>query len=198
MQAVDFYPGAQPTHDSRGRRYVNDGKRRSVGRHLEETLPSPCPPGKYRTICADPPWEYESFVSLWPSGKKKAKRSLPYESMSLWEIGALPVGDFAEPDGCNLFLWTTNRYLPHAFPLLAYWGFEYRQTLTWAKPNAAPWSGSVAPNSTEFLLLACRSGGAGFVGRVRNSVITSRRLEHSAKPEAFIDLVETVSPGPYL
>ena len=45
VQAVDFYPGAQPTHDSRGRRYVNDGKRRSVGRHLEDYAAFPLPAG---------------------------------------------------------------------------------------------------------------------------------------------------------
>ncbi len=152
---------------------------------------------RYRTIVADPPWEYESFISLWPSRNKRAKRPLPYASMSLWEIGALPVDELADEAGCNLFLWTTNRYLPFAFPLLDHWGFEYRQTITWAKTNAAPWSGSVAPNSTEFLLLACR-GPSAMRGRVASSVVTHPKMEHSQKPEVFLDLVEQVSVGPYL
>lgn len=153
---------------------------------------------KYATIVADPPWEYDQFVSLWPTRDKKATRPLPYASMSLWEIGELPLDELADPSGCNLFLWTTNRYLPFAFPLLEHWGFEYRQTITWAKTNPAPWSGSVATHSTEFLLLACRSGGAGFTGREPASVLTHRRMEHSQKPEVFLDFVESVSPGPYL
>lgn len=37
VQAVDFYPGAMPEHDSRGRLYVNTGKRRALwGRHLDD------------------------------------------------------------------------------------------------------------------------------------------------------------------
>lgn len=151
---------------------------------------------RYRTIVADPPWEYGGFVSLWPSGEKQAHRRLPYSSMSLFEIAAMPIKDFAE-DNCNLFLWTTNRYLPLSFTLLSHWGFDYRQTITWAKTNPAPWSGSVAPNSTEFLLVGTR-GACGWLTRLESSVVSHRRLEHSQKPEIFLDLVESVSPGPYL
>lgn len=151
---------------------------------------------KYRTIVCDPPWEYAGFVSLWPDRSKKAKRELPYASMTLWEIAELPVAEWAQDD-CNLFLWTTNRYLPFAFSLLEHWEFEYRQTLTWVKTNPAPWSGSLAPHSTEFLLASTR-GNAGYTMRAEASVLTHRRLAHSQKPEAFLDLVEQVSPGPYL
>ncbi len=39
-----------------------------------------------------------------------------------------PDGDLAIPaaDDCILWCWTTHRFLPHAFPLLAAWGFEYK------------------------------------------------------------------------
>lgn len=150
----------------------------------------------HRTIVVDPPWEYSGFVSLWPDGSKEANRDLPYSSMSLYEMAALPIGEWADAD-CNLFLWTTNRYLPFAFPLLDHWGFDYRQTITWAKTNPAPWSGSIAPHSTEFLLVATR-GRSGYTGRLASSVVTHRRLSHSEKPEVFLDLIESVSPGPYL
>lgn len=37
VQAVDFYPGAMPELDTRGRVYVNTGKRRALwGRHLDD------------------------------------------------------------------------------------------------------------------------------------------------------------------
>lgn len=46
VQAVDFYPGAQPERDSRGRLYVNTGTRRALwGRHLEDYAAFPLPAG---------------------------------------------------------------------------------------------------------------------------------------------------------
>ena len=133
---------------------------------------------------------------------------LPYESMTVEEICALPVAECGADD-CRLFLWTTNRYLPDAFKVLAAWGFEYKQTLTWRKTgNPSPFGGSVAPNHAEYLLVAVR-GKPKRLARLKSSVIdapaaapgksrggTKRR--HSAKPELFLDLVEQVSPGPYV
>jgi N6-adenosine-specific RNA methylase IME4 len=112
---------------------------------------------KYRTIVVDPPWGYsEGFVTQsrspgrW-SGDVTTK-PLPYPSMTVGEIEALPVRDLAFRD-CRLFLWTTNRYLPFAFKIVGVWGFIYKQTLTWKKTDAL--NGSIAPNS-EFLIVATR------------------------------------------
>jgi hypothetical protein len=42
VQAVDFYAGAQPEHDTRGRVYVNTGARRALwGKHLADYEPFP-------------------------------------------------------------------------------------------------------------------------------------------------------------
>jgi hypothetical protein len=44
VQAVDFYPGAMPERDSRGRAYVNTGSRRALrGRHLDDYAAFPHP-----------------------------------------------------------------------------------------------------------------------------------------------------------
>ena len=43
----------------------------------------------------------------------KQRKALPYPSMTVSQIRALPVGDLATADAV-LFLWTTNRYLKHA------------------------------------------------------------------------------------
>ncbi len=168
--------------------------------------------GEYQTIVADPPWEYEGFATAptpihgTPGPVKVA--GLPYESMTLEEIAALPVSDWAAKD-CRLFFWTTNRYLPDAFPIVAGWGFTYKQTLTWRKTgNPSPFGGSVAPNHAEFLLVATR-GAPKVVSRLRSSVVDApaaapgkRRKgagrKHSAKPDAFLDFIEQVSAGPYL
>lgn len=154
---------------------------------------------RYRTIVADPPWEYpEGFAtrSRTPGKWTGPVRhyTLPYASMPVEDIMALPVHDLAERDA-RLFLWTTNRFLEDAFDVIRAWRFKYRQTLTWKKLDGL--SGSVAPNS-EFLLVAAR-GAPGLLSRLPNAVIErSQTKEHSRKPDVFLDLIEQVSPGPYL
>jgi N6-adenosine-specific RNA methylase IME4 len=158
---------------------------------------------KYRTIVADPPWEYpDPFGGHNAGGKGRVvRRKLPYQSMTVAEIADLKIADLADTAGANLFLWTTNRYLPAAFGVLASWGAVYRQTLIWHKTGANPLSGSVAPTACEFLLFA-RIGAGAPIARPHwdSPLVTTKRLanSHSRKPEVFLDLIEQVSPGPYL
>ena len=153
---------------------------------------------RYRTIVADPPWPYEDgCVALGPGhGELRARQPLPYSGMSLDAIRAIPVRDLAD-SACRLFLWTTNRYLPDSFGVLTAWGFAYAQTLVWHKTDVNL-VGSVAPNSAEYLLVGAR--GAPERGYpARSSVISIPRSGgHSVKPDAFMDVIEQVSPGPYL
>ncbi len=166
--------------------------------------------GKYRTIVADPPWEYEDFVS-YPGtrtarnatgkqgGQRRVTKPLPYAAMTLAAIQELPVKELAARSSV-LWLWTTSRYMPAAFGVIEAWGFRYKQTLVWHKHRAAPaLGGSVAPNHAEFLLVAKRGGVS--TGRLPSSVIqapgnSGGAPKHSRKPEAILDLIEQVSPEP--
>jgi N6-adenosine-specific RNA methylase IME4 len=185
-----------PARDSRGRERSH--RLRSL-RHGEAHAGGGEGVSGYSTVVADPPWEYpDGFVTLSRAAGntfyQRREYNLPYPSMTLDEIAALPVDDLAGRNA-RLFLWTTNRWLPSAFEVIDAWQFTYKQTLTWGKPNAL--SGSVAPNS-EFLLVASR-GSPGVLSRLPNAVIWhSQTKTHSRKPELFLDLVEQVSPGPYL
>lgn len=78
------------------------------------------------------------------------------------------------------------------------WGFDYRQTLVWHKYDGGPFVASIATNTAEYLLVgAC--GSPIRTGSLPSSVIKIAALRtHSQKPEAFIDMVEQVSPGPYV
>ena len=171
-----------------------------------------CNPPRYRTIVADPPWPYPEGIGVPNTGhmihgrkRTNAERGpirsrvpLPYQTMTLDDIGDLPVSALADDDA-RLFLWTTNRYLPHAMQMLSGWSFEYRQTLIWDKtPNFSPLPASVAPNAAEFLLVASR-GKPERIGTWSTSIVRARkpRPVHSEKPDAFLDIVEQVSPGPY-
>jgi N6-adenosine-specific RNA methylase IME4 len=136
-------------------------------------------------------------------------RKIEYQTLTVEEISALPVQDHADKD-CRLFLWTTQRYLGDAFGVLTSWGFVYRQTFVWHKTTSfSPFGGSLAPNNVEFVLVA-RRGSPPVLNRAKSCVVAApgfagRRTgnglglnKHSQKPEAFLDLVEQVSPGPYL
>lgn len=156
----------------------------------------------YRTIVADPPWDYgrnKSFSITRNGTGPKLLKPFTYPTMSGDSIAELPVAGMVEADS-RLFLWATNRHLPLAFHVAQSWGFKYRQTLVWRKTgNPSPFGGSVAPNHAEFLLV-CRRGSPETLSRLSSSVIDAPAavFGHSAKPEAFLDLVEQVSPGPYL
>jgi len=119
--------------------------------------------------------------------------------MTLDEIATLDVHSLADPAGARLFLWTTNRYLPDAFPIMARWGFQYRQTIVWHKVNGSPFVASIAPNHAEYLIV----GTFGDVPRLTplaSSVVSIKHNAkvHSRKPECFLDYIEQVSPGPYV
>lgn len=148
---------------------------------------------KYRTIVADPPWDYERADGRLPT---RSEMPLAYESLSLGDICILPVSDLAERSA-HLYLWTTAEHLRHSFAVVGAWGFTYRTTIVWCKRRlgmgATAWR-----NSAEFILF----GERGYVKPQRRDLGTwhewATGREHSQKPDAFYDLVPTVSPGPYL
>ena len=166
---------------------------------------------RYRTIVADPPWEYpEGFARSTPTGKslnvkrdgwaennKFQRKELPYPAMTVEEISMLPVPGLVASDA-RLFLWTTNKWLPAAFGVAANWGFVYRQMLVWHKADGGPFITSVAPNTAEFVLV-CSRGKPERVGSFPSQVLRfPAERNHSTKPDGFTDYIEACSPGPYL
>lgn len=115
--------------------------------------------------------------------------------MSMPEIAALPVVDLADRDA-HLYLWTTQKYLPETYEIAAGWGFRPSYALVWCKPEGGFVGGTFFSN-VEFALF-CRRGSLAAKRRVSTQWFAWPRGEHSAKPEAFLDMVESVSPGPYL
>lgn len=153
-------------------------------------------PTRYRCIVADPPWPYtEPFVQMHTKAGR-VEKPLPYPPMTLDAIAALPVSTLAESDS-RLFLWTTNRFLPDAFGVMAAWGFVYRQMAVWHKRGGSPWGGSIGPNHAEYLLIG-NKGNPPTLARWATNVIAVSVRAHSQKPDVFIDLIEQASPGPYL
>lgn len=146
---------------------------------------------------ADPPWAYLNG-SVPMGGVDKH-----FATMTNIDIAELPVRDWVDDDA-HLYLWVTNPRLfaqghdggvgPHE--ILQAWGFRYITLLTWLKPGLG--LGYYFRGCTEHVLFGVR-GQAPIPGEIRlANYFTGPRAEHSRKPDAFLDMVETVSPGPYL
>jgi N6-adenosine-specific RNA methylase IME4 len=168
---------------------------------------------RYRTIVADPPWPYAqgAFKKARATGRSMNRRrdsfavqgpfvarDMPYSTMSLADICDLQVGHMADPSGCRLFLWTTNAFLAAGFEVLKAWGFTYVQTLVWHKTNPPPLPIAVAPSSAEFMLVGSLGSPARLAAWPSSVIAHGIPKAHSRKPDVFIDLIEQVSPGPYV
>ena len=179
---------------------------------------------KFKTICADPPWPmphtgarsparsdkqgvYEAKGGRMVSGEwwgrftgKSVK--IPYQTMTVSEIAAMPVSGVADKDA-HLYLWTVNRHMEDAYAIARAWGFKPSTVLVWGKTPMGIGFGGTFCNSAEFCLF-CRRGTLKATGRIDSTwwhwsrPYVNGHIAHSAKPEAFQDMVETVSPGPYL
>lgn len=154
---------------------------------------------KYRTLVIDPPWEYDRSTGL---GSTRAAAD-HYPTMSNPAIAALPVRALAETSA-HLYLWVTN---PRLFAedddglgpreMMRVWGFRYVTMLTWHKLGA-PGMGWYFRGDTEHVLFGIR-GKAPIAPAIRESNhLAAPRTVHSAKPDRFYEMVERVSPGPFL
>lgn len=191
------YGGLVETMDRTGKvdRAYKELKRERTREHnrvLVESAPQIAEVGAvYKTIVLDPPWDWGDEGDCDQYGRARPV----YTTMPIDEIAALPVSDLAEPNA-HIYLWITNRSLPKGFALLDGWGFRYVTMLTWCKPHFG--MGNYFRGSTEHVLFGVR----GSLPLLRSDVGTwfdaPRPGQHSAKPDAFYDLVETCSPGPWL
>jgi N6-adenosine-specific RNA methylase IME4 len=152
----------------------------------------------YATITADPPWAYDEGWPLFNDrkGVEHTRRLLDYSTMSVSDIAEMTVGEVAASDA-HLYLWTTNRYLRDAYRVAEAWGFRFAQMLVWCKPPQGIGPGGAFSNTTEYCLFA-RRGTLAAKERVGSTWWNWPRGAHSVKPAAFYDLVEKVSPGPYI
>lgn len=162
----------------------------------------------YRTIVADPPWDtkrgrYGGDPGLGFLSANQDSRPLAYETLTPEAIAALPVLEHVAA-AAHLYLWTTNGYLRAAFDIAVAWGFTYSTTLVWAKKPMGGGLGGTYGISTEFCLF-CRRGSLAAKQRVTGTWFPWKRPydergkpRHSAKPPAFMEMVEQTSPGPYL
>ena len=149
----------------------------------------------FRCVVADPPWDLKMRGKRKRSKEPNLPAALPYKTMPLDEICALPVAKMCADD-CHLWLWTTNQHLPEGFRVMQAWGFKYLAPIHWIKPSGV---GNWFIHRTQTVLFGYRKRCVFERARYRpNLILTGDPKRHSQKPEESFELFEAVSAGPRL
>ena len=129
------------------------------------------------------------------------KRLSRYPTMSLDEICDLPVEAIVK-DPAHLYLWVPNALLPEGLKVMENWGFKYKSNIIWYKirKDGGPDRRGVGfyfRNVTEVLLFGVRGKSARTLapGRSQENILSTRKREHSRKPDEQYDLIERCSFG---
>lgn len=156
---------------------------------------------KFRTIVADPPWQFQNRTGKMAPEHKRLSR---YGTMSLADIKSLPVEPLLE-NTAHLYLWVPNALLLEGIQVLQAWGFSYKTNLIWYKirKDGGPDGRGVGfyfRNVTEMILFGVRGKNARTLdpGRTQVNILSTQKREHSRKPDETYGLIESCSPGPYL
>ena len=161
----------------------------------------------FRCIVADPPWKYgakrpfgasrEFRPNSWD--KTDIGAMTKYPLMNTEDICALPVADVADKDA-HLYLWTTNAFMREAHEVVEAWGFRQKTILTWCKVKhdgtPSMKMGYYFRGATEHCLFAVRGKMRLNVRTLPTAFLWPRIGQHSRKPDAFFEMVETATPGP--
>ena len=156
--------------------------------------------GTFRTILADPPWRFQNRTGKMAPEHQRLRR---YRTMSLDEICELPVAAHAD-DPSHLYLWVPNALLREGLQVMESWGFTYKTNLVWYKirKDGGPDGRGVGfyfRNVTELILFGVKGSQRTLdPGRRQVNLISTRKREHSRKPEEVYELVQNCSPGPFL
>ena len=147
---------------------------------------------QFGTVLADPPWRFHNRTGKMAPEHRRLRR---YETLSFEDIGALPVGAVAAPKS-HLYLWVPNALIRFGLRVMEEWGFEYKTNLVWFKTrkDGGPDGRGVGfyfRNVTEIVLFGVRGGlRTRAAGRRQVNIISSRKREHSRKPDELYDIIE--------
>jgi N6-adenosine-specific RNA methylase IME4 len=146
-------------------------------------------------IAADPAWPFTAYSD-------RSNSIVPYETMTLDEIKALPVGQLAAAD-CALFLWGIWPNLPMWMPVLEAWGFTFSGLgFDWVKLNpngeGLHWGTGYGTRANPEPCLLARRGSPLRLDAGVHSVIMTPVGAHSEKPDEAYARMKRLFGGPYL
>jgi len=144
-----------------------------------------------RAIVLDPPWPMQKILR----DAAPNQDIFDYRTMTVDEIAKLPIADLADPAGCHVYLWVTQKYVPVGFDLFRAWGVAYECLLTWHKNvGFTPFSWMY---DTEHVLFG-RIGTLPLQEMGLRLGFNAKANGHSVKPDEFYDRVIRASPTPRL
>lgn len=155
---------------------------------------------EFRTVVTDPPWQ-PTLGQSWDSRMRdKAGPQRFYDTLSVEEIIALKPRMAKQ---AHLYIWCLAAHVDWGYEVARAWDAEPVTLFTWKKPGLG--AGRFRCN-TEHVLVARKGPRAGnpfgFGGRsaqaTAGTLFNWPRGAHSEKPQAFFDLVDTLSPSPRL
>jgi N6-adenosine-specific RNA methylase IME4 len=156
---------------------------------------------RFATILADPPWQFQNKTGKVAPEHRRLSR---YATLTLEDIKQLPVAKVAA-DIAHLYLWVPNALLPEGLAVMQAWGFQYKSNIVWHKVRKDGGSdgrgvGFYFRNVTELVLFGVRGKNARTLapGRRQVNLLSTRKREHSRKPDELYPIIEACSPGPYL
>ena len=141
---------------------------------------------KYRIVYADPPWNYDNTMPEYVTAPSDY-----YQLMTFDEISGMPINKIVE-DNAVLFLWVTSPILEDSFRVINAWGFKYKASFVWDKIKHN--MGHYNSVRHEFLLICVRGSCQPDKQKLHDSVQSIERLEHSAKPEKFREIIDEIYP----
>lgn len=169
----------------------------------------PCPicehvdaPGPPRTVVADPPWQFDDKL---PGDSRGAEKN--YRVLTVDDICRLRLPPLAAD--CHLFLWRVASMVEEAYRVVRAWGFTPKSEVVWHKLTSGGkrWfgMGRHVRAEHEVAIIAVR-GSPKVRDRATRSIVDvpeplgfdAKYTAHSAKPDEFFALVETLCSGPYL
>lgn len=160
-----------------------------------------CQGHKFRTVLADPPWQFNNRTGKVAPEHKRLNR---YSTMSLDDIKRIPV-DSVTDSVCHLYLWVPNALLPEGLDVLRSWGFQYKSNIIWEKVRKDGYPdgrgvGFYFRNVTEILLFGVKGESYRTLPPARSQVnlVRSVKREHSRKPDEIYPIIEACSAGPFL
>jgi N6-adenosine-specific RNA methylase IME4/nitrogen regulatory protein PII len=160
---------------------------------------------KFKSIGSDPQWKFLTRSAL---GDGRSA-NVHYKTEEVDKIKDLPVGELLDDDGA-FYMWMVDWCPQDALDLLAHYGLRHVTTaFTWIKTNGEGaldiWSNSTwhmgqgywTRANPEDCWLATKGNPKRLYADVRQLIIAPV-MEHSRKPDAWLERIERLTEGPYL
>jgi N6-adenosine-specific RNA methylase IME4 len=171
---------------------------------------------RFVTVVADPPWPFGDRL---PGPSRGAEKN--YRIMSVQDLRALGAGGLppVAPDA-RLFLWRVSSMQQEALDVMRAWGFEQKAEIVWRKLTKTGkrhfGMGRTVRMEHEVCLVGVRGRPPILSKSVRSMFDTEIWIDddpatgepigefaapyefHSKKPDVFYEIVEQLSPAPYV